>query len=208
MAERGIIFSGAMVRALLQGRKTQTRRLLKVPTIGGHRAPVFPPEKGIELEPGDFARGVWHYLATGGGGLSGPYRLPAAVGDRLWVRETYAKAPPYGLRYSATDAISDLRKKIPAIHMPRVASRVTLVVEAVRVEALHAISEDDARAEGTTEPSLRDQGGELAQAAWSERQVYQRLWNHIHGPGSWEVNPQVVALTFRVVPGNIDQVRA
>jgi hypothetical protein len=89
VGERPILFSAPMVRALLDGRKTQTRRIAKVPAImGGKVAITSPDESLIELDDGEFRRGVFHYASTGA--LSGPYSLPIAAGDRLWVRETWA----------------------------------------------------------------------------------------------------------------------
>lgn len=180
MTDRGIIFSAPMVCALIAGRKTQTRRLATSPLR--------------RCQPG----------------------------DRLWVRErcrTYESVDsrnPHEVRYHVDGDEMRLpagvghwnSKPRPSIHMPRWASRLTLIVDAVRVEPLQAITEADALAEGTQEPTLRDLCPDLAQAAWSERQVYSRLWNHLHGAESWNANPDVVALTFRVVRENIGRLAA
>lgn len=96
-------------------------------------------------------------------------------------------------------------KRLPRF-MFRRHSRMTLTVTAVRVQRLHDIDEADAAAEGMQEPTLRDLGGELAQAAWSDRQVFSRLWNHLHGPGAWDTNPWVSATTFTVTLANIDSI--
>ncbi|WP_422057368.1 hypothetical protein [Sphingomonas sp.] len=181
MTDRPIIFSAPMVRALLAGRKTQTRRLATSP------------------------------LAR------------CAVGDRLWVKETFAKAPPHGVRYAATDAISDLRRQHPSIHMPRWASRVTLIVEAVRTEPLQAISEDDAWAEGVCQ-AVEDAGrtafGEscsdemrrmiVTSIIGSGATAYRWLWESLHDKEGqrWEDNPEVLVLTFSVRHGNIDRIVA
>lgn len=163
MVDRPILFSGPMVRALLAGRKTQTRRLLKVPGIMGGRYSIRPPESAIELDDGEFARGVWHYASTGA--LSGPYRLPHAVGDRLYVREhwrTLQKVDGLKPSHLADDIskityLADPERANPlwafgkhrrAMHMPRWASRITLHVEGMRVEPVQDISERDALAEG------------------------------------------------------------
>jgi hypothetical protein len=160
------MFSAPMVRALLGGQKTQTRRLTSSP------------------------------LAR------------AMPGDRLWVREAFLwTIPGIGARYRADEDRPEWRGLWkPSIHMPRRISRITLTVSAVRLTHLQDITEEDAAAEGTREPSLRDLGGELRQAAWTERQVFARLWSHLHGADAWDSNPLVVALTFCVTEQNIDRV--
>lgn len=165
MTDRPILFSAPMVRALLDGRKTQTRRIAKITAVMGNKVAIeSPDEKLIELEDGEFRRGFFHYESTSA--LSGQYRLPCAVGDRLWVRETwcygpagqFADAPIY---YRATDndvegcagytKRGDRRSPWrPSIHMPRRLSRLTLAVTDVRVQRLQEISESDACAEGAT----------------------------------------------------------
>ncbi len=178
MTDRGIIFSAPMIRALFADTKTQTRRL-----------------------------------------ATSPLRR-ANPGDRLWVRECYARVgdneddihacPDLSVHayYRADNVVPRQLRWRPSIYMPRCASRLTLIVTEVRNELLHDISETDAAAEGMCEPSLRDLGGELRQAAWSERQVYSRLWQHLHGAASWEANPEVIAISFRVVKSNIDRLPA
>ena len=143
-------------------------------------------------------------------------------GDLLWVRENFAKVPASAYRmsdgvqqticpndpyYAAIYAAGWERSKpkwTPCVHMPLWASRLTLEVTAVKIERLQDISDADALAEGMQEPSLREIGGELSQAAWSERQVFSRLWKHLHGPDAWDANPEVVALSFTVHQQNID----
>lgn len=230
MADRGIIFSAPTVRALMDGRKTQTRRLLKVTGVMGGRYPIYPPEEAIELEPGEFARGVWHYSSTAA--LSGPYRLPAAVGDQLYVRET-CRAEELdegedGVRYPADDswrAIANTpeaavewvflnhygRKRgatVPAIHMPRWASRLILIVSAVKVEPLQSISEADAIAEGVEPAALNDHWRDYGPDPLplpSPVESYRSLWQSLHDPESWNANPLVVAITFSVAKANIDR---
>lgn len=178
MADRPIPFSAQMVRALLDGRKTQTRRIAKVSGIMGGLYPVFSPEELIELEDSEFRRGVMHYASTGA--LSGPYNVGFAVGDRLYVREEYYQFGHWEAVEGALtkggkqkwafvgaktmvqfDAPADLlvsrSKPFPGLprwykrlgrFMPRNLSRMTLTVTDVRVERLQDCSEADAIAEG------------------------------------------------------------
>ena len=200
MSERPIIFSAPMVRALLDGRKAQTRRILK-PQIVCHTGPVpaFTWGKFSGLYPDD-----WFGY---GNAIDGA--LPCAVGDRLWVREAHAFMPKtaYALPKAISPADPDMAAyyregfdrsgKIiwrPSIHMPRWASRITLEVTEVRVQRLQEISEEDARAEGVEAISVSDVP---RQAAWSCRQDFARLWGTIHGPGAWEANPWVAAISFK-----------
>ena len=184
--DRPILFSGAMVRALLSGTKTQTRRVIK-----------FKPWHQIEerddgtpwpwMQSDDNDAGVW---------LRCPYGAP---GDRLWVRETWAPTdgrfePLRSVAYRADGedvSLLDDRWR-PSIHMPRWASRITLEVTAVRVERLQDISEADAWAEGIAGDLLHRAQG------WAPR-AYHLLWEQINGPGSWDANPGVWVLTFRRV---------
>jgi hypothetical protein len=207
MADRPILFSAPMVRALLDGTKTQTRRVAKITAIMGNRVPVYPPEELIELEAGEFRQGVMHYLSTGA--LSGPYDIGFAVGDRLWVREAWRVGQCYDRRlsnthvpvaYEATPREHQPSGRLrPSIFMPRWASRLTLTVTDVRVERLQDISEEDALAEGID----RIRFPEVGEWGWPQRK-YAELWNSINGPGAWEANPWVVAISFTVGRHNID----
>ena len=210
MTDRPIIFSAPMVRALLAERKTQTRRIYKVPS-------------GSYVEQG----GVW---AMTDGCAYGDAALPYTPGDRLWVRENCATWGDHEAIYRADDAVeyglavSDGKfgakwKARPSIHMPRWASRLTLTVTDVRVQMLQDISEADAIAEGIVPvtrrfPPLQGCLNQLRErtmyewsGGWSVRaaDAYAVLWNSLHGPGAWDANPWVVALTFTVQRGNIDQ---
>lgn len=234
MTDRPIIFSGPMVRALLAGRKTQTRRIIRnMPEAPSHDSVVHPNPKHEQpyfdaycgkrrtlLNP----RGMSNYWCwwTRDDREGRGCKIRYVPGDRLYVREAWAPLSACTHNDPGTQAMVDrgfyradnatidgeVDRWRPSIHMPRSASRLTLIVEDVKVERLQAISEADAIAEGMSEPSLRDLGGDLAQAAWSERQVFGRLWSHLHGAGSWIDNPFVVALTFRVEHGNIDRISA
>lgn len=196
--ERPILFSAPMVRALLDGTKTQTRRLVKP-----------QPEAVHDGEPYWFVGGyrAWTYRRTsdvlrkGGKELPCPY---GQAGERLWVRETWARDDEDGALMYRADLGRDMNADAweqgrlegvpryrwkPSIHMPRAASRLTLEVTGVRVERLHQISRGDAMAEGCPFPNLQD--GE-SPVRW-----YEYLWRAINGPDSWDANPWVWVVEFR-----------
>lgn len=198
MSERGIIFSAPMVRALLAGAKTQTRRLATSPLcrcVAGAR--LWVRETFDEVHPAAVKDG--RFSLEGRAGIPGPppvkYRVVyRADGDdisRVWACDEY----PWRTTAGPRDAIDAKHPQIcsrgadwtPSIHMPRWASRITLEVTAVRTEALQEITVEDERAEG-----VNVDGGDC----------YDALWDSLHGigtPQSWAANPLVVVLTFRVV---------
>ncbi len=204
MADRPIIFSAPMVRALLDGRKTQTRRVLKKPTWAQDAG---WPERIMD-ECGLDGRLSWFDRNTG---CLAELPIPQP-GDRLYVREAWAPLSalthndpgPTALAangfYRADESTIDgeISRWRPSIHMPRWASRLTLHVTDVRVQRLQEISEDDAVAEGC--PAQTDD--ELA--GMEARGWFRDLWNSIHGPDAWDANPWVAAITFDVKRGNID----
>jgi hypothetical protein len=237
MADRPILFSAPMVRALLAGTKTQTRREIKPrgthPSIfngGWTDSYVLDPgnaswrQQDIRIAVGDrlYVRESWwiaemySYGTTPGGCEISPPPLAArrrdpvhyaADGDPKNVgNRSYG---PEGLRngsFAAPDPYAVWLKK-PSIHMPRWASRLTLTVTGVRVERLLDISETDAIAEGiersTTFPDrFMTPAGDYAVPVVA----YQRLWESINGPWSWQANPWIVAYSFTVQHGNIDQI--
>lgn len=181
MRERPILFSAPMVRAVLSGSKTQTRRSVRPQPVG------LPPD-GYRM--GDVLQ------APNGKPISCPYGL---ADGRLWVREAW-RADLYddSTQYRATHPSPDGVKWKPSIHMPRLRSRITLEVIGVRVERLQDISEDDAIAEGVRNLSLvvEEYGiGEMRAATPSS--AYMKLWESINGPGSWNANPWVWVIEFR-----------
>lgn len=214
MTERPILMSAPMVRALLSGAKTQTRRVVK-------GAPVEPEAEAVMVggalcfgirsgAPG--SQSERFHFTHGEEGARAPLFCPHGVpGDTLWVRETWSsdgccEGEAY---YRATairdgllaDEVADIRWR-PSIHMPRWASRITLKITDVRVERLQDISETDARAEGAA-PCANGWWFDRtpALAGSDARGAYYCLWEHIYGPGSWAANPWVWALTFeRVTP--------
>jgi hypothetical protein len=226
MTDRPIIFSGPMVRALLDGRKTQTRRILKPPA--GCRI-----ENLAETDPHMFSgrtddpKSWGDSFADDGGPLSliDFAELRYRPGDRLWVRENFKPVhggdPSRGARYR-TDASTDQTIWKPSIHMPRWASRLTLIVTGVKVERVQSISNKDAQAEGIveddgSEPDIwyvpgsggTDLGRKMNPLmADKPSKVFASLWCALHGDDAWKANPWVVALTFTVHKHNIDAMRA
>lgn len=192
MADRPILFSAPMVRAILAGTKTQTRRPLRDGTW-------FDPTHGvIKMAPVALA-------VTGFAPVACPYGQP---GDQLWVRETFAEgihqmADLNHWAYAADlfgeqQRLGDRWK--PSIHMPRAASRITLEVVGVRVERLQDISEADAVAEGierSGECNWRDYLDHPHNDFTSARRSYRSLWEQINGPGSWGANPWVWVVEFK-----------
>lgn len=190
--ERPILFSGPMVRAILEGQKTQTRRVVKPQPIKQHHIAHLN-------DPGWSS--IFHVLtnrAVTVETLSCPY---GQLGDRLWVREPWAEGRASGLIYYLADEGMKYKKGAcfdrwrPPIFMPKKHSRITLEVTGVRVERLHDISEEDARAEGVAAISVADVP---RQAAWSDRQDFSRLWDSINAKRGfgWEKNPWVWVVEF------------
>jgi hypothetical protein len=205
MSEKPILFSGPMVRAILDGRKTVTRR-------------VITPTRSLDLKPGDI-------IVRWGpqfGGTAARFRPSYAPGDRLWVREGWAHLPKsaYGLPKTADPNDVDMAAYYradfdrsgkpawrPSIHMPRWASRLTLKVTDVKVERLQDISEEEAKAEGVF---FYDDRSDYPWTAYDgcsvsyphARDAFGFLWTRINGkrPGcAWDDNPWVAAISFRKV---------
>ncbi len=195
MTERPIIFSAPMVRAILDGRKTQTRRAIKpVPTINGVGA-IF--DEGDRQE--DFVEPYWVFPETC------KYGKP---GDLLWVRETWAPLADcvvlncayYRLDHEearSSGSRVDVKWR-PSIYMPRWASRITLRITDIRVERLQDISEEDAKAEGV---KPLDYAAHHVAAGCGARIAFEQIWTTINGPAAWEANPWVWVISFeRVKP--------
>lgn len=255
MADRPILFSAPMVRALLEGRKTQTRRIINFPGVEKvlDFVKVGTDKEGRTVYEMKDARGQFVTRPAGKGFVDYHFSPRIGVGDRMWVRENVSayddvEADSLALIYEADErkvslgnrnSVSedvgekwwllhayrtdnpdiDGGKRVPAIHMPRWASRLTLIVTDVRVERLQAISERDAEAEGveweTADPpfcyvpgiwphDLTAVGVEQSSTPFSA--CYLKLWDYINGAGSAAANPWVAAYTFRVVKQNIDQI--
>lgn len=224
--DRPILFSGPMVRAIHEGRKTQTRRLVGLRQLQESGTPGYDwtfrgraPIRSIAQQQRRKG-GCWQDLTTAELLALCPYGEP---GDRLWVRETFCLRDPEhhperGYWYAATDDVDEPRWS-PSIHMPRAASRITILITDVRVQRLQEIDEDDARAEGlhwwSKDGELRKWGlaerhvsGELdhvepwAEMAHSHTEAFGLLWDSINGKrATWASNPWVWALSFEVTNG-------
>jgi len=199
MKERPILFSGPMVRALLAGTKTQTRRLCKPAEAADLSYVVEVPDPA---EHGQVYNGSTFGDEEGSVQFSCPY---GGRGDRLWVRETFAKIigqsggwieTDYAATYTQGDRLGDTlgvkKRWTPSIHMPRAASRIDLDITGVRVERLQDISEADAEAEGIDFLRHIPDVDETLTA----KQLYECLWEPINGPGSWGANPWVWVVGF------------
>lgn len=226
MTNRPIIFSAPMIQALLAGRKTQTRRMIKP-------QPVWMASCGDR-------DGFW----SGDAFIRVSRRF--AVGDRLWVREACwtewrGEKEGKGVQYKAggwlpiadtqqaeeawydldryahnrhPDNDTNTGQLVPSIHMPRWASRLTLTVTDVRVQRAQEITDGDAEAEGVEwesadppfyyVPNVWPHSITAVETRDGAAACYAKLWNHLHGPGAWDANPWIVALTFTVARGNID----
>lgn len=251
MKSTQIIFNGDMIRAVLDGRKTQTRRIMK----------IQPPDSDFQLattlcttgKKSDKGKHHWVKLTANGISIleSDDRHFPSPYGyegDRLWVRETiktllHCKGYDNGIdesgghdfaegvatiQYMADgeiktfddlDAVADeqaakgMGKCIPSILMPRWASRITLKITGVRVERLNDISEEDAEAEGiapncslNSHDNCNHEGewvhygrGADDFPAFSAKESFQSLWESMYGKGSWDANPWVWAIDFKVI---------
>ena len=191
MTERGMIFNGEMVRAILGGRKTQTRRPVKFP--------VIDKNMGCELAGNELAGEL-----AAGNYWNSPFGKP---GDRIWVRETFGDCG-VRLAYRAdTDdgAKCKVERWTPSIHMPRWASRILLEITDVRVERLKSISEEDACAEGVEFDCMHCDGpfgGCDCTQPDSAGEAFATIWKSIYGADSWQANPWVWAITFRRIEGD------
>lgn len=199
MTERPIIFNGDMVRAILSGQKTQTRRPVKP-------IPVYPDTfDGLRREIHDGQVLFWAYGAELPAHI---FRCPCGQpGDRLWVRETFREYYPKGgwpapkALYKA-DGIARLEdtetgKTIPwraSIHMPRSLSRITLEITDINVERVQDITEEEVIKEGVVDPIMGTYG-------LNPITIFSDLWETLYARrgSSWKENPWVWAITFRRV---------
>jgi len=200
--EHGMIFNGEMVRAILDGRKTQTRRPVKFP--------VIDKNMGCELAGNELAGEL-----AAGNYWNSPFGKP---GNRIWVRETWAEAgagaPDLQLyranypehvpsHYENVPPAEDIRWT-PSIHMPRWASRILLEITDVRVERLNSISEEDCWAEGIEAVDGLFENTEIIDMALKigccfedSKPMFALLWQSIYGDDSWQANPWVWVIEFK-----------
>jgi len=209
-----------MVKALIDGRKTQTRRIIKPqPMADGYYHGDLRMERVHHpdgADPDCYAR--FSADAVGGGAVvEKTIKMPYVIGDRLWVREAHrcngwaTDLATVFYRASEGDGYTAMCEQWPiadhkplpvsmqwrpSIHMPRWASRLTLIVTDVRVQRLQDINEDDARAEGAKP---------WTGAYQSYATDFAAIWRAINGPDAWSANPWVVAIIFDVHRGNIDE---
>lgn len=189
--ERPILFSGAMVRAILEGRKTQTRRIIKLPSWSTQSWEDFEVYENNSVE-----------AICASTGCSADILCPyGKKGDRLWVRETWNQCPDGSFGYKATDLADSESERCfqelglkwkPSIHMPRKASRINLIIKNIRVEKLQEISKEDAIAEGVP-PFNWDDGKSLRPIT-----AFRTLWDSINSDRgySWDSNPFVWVVEF------------
>lgn len=212
MKERPMMFNAEMVRAVLDGRKTQTRRIMKnqpCESVVGGAVSVRNVGGGYQWFADDGDSCVFHCPI-------------GAVGDRIWVRETFGDCGER-LVYRADTydgAHCKVKRWTPSIHMPRWASRITLEITGVRVERLNDISHEDAGREGI-HTEVWDQTVVARNYAaedeffqfWSEsmphyvemnelfRASFHSLWQSIYGEESWQANPWVWVIEFKRIEG-------
>lgn len=200
--ERPILFSGEMVKAILAGRKTQTRRVIKPQPDDGPW-----PNAASHIEWHDLLTDTDYYVACG----HCPY---GKIGDHLWVRESWLRiGASTEVWYKADGVFLEGRTTWrPSIHMPRWASRIKLEITGIRVERVQAISENDARAEGITShtdnlgskrsnptriyPAFPEKDGGFLTA----RAAFECLWDSINAKRGygWDRDPWVWVIEFRV----------
>ena len=210
-----ILMSGAMVRAIIEGYKTQTRRVVKGPALAWLSAEFTPayvadPDNGMAPHPvgsemwvreGYYQRGHWEEV-TGlkARSRTGRQRWKFVPADNIVIfdaPEAFRKG-----RHSKDPETVVWHKRLGRF-MPRAASRLTLTVTDVRVERLQDISEEDAKAEGASFHDGRPIGHhgwrhDLKDVFSDARSSYAHLWESINGPGSWDANPWVWAYSFSV----------
>lgn len=233
MSDKPILFSAPMVRAILEGRKSMTRRVLARNNVEvlGSRWGSKSPWDGLRFTEGEvrphsprdlylpFCHPDDEPLPSSECGI---YRLSPVIeiGDRLWVREAYSGPyyftdiaprhwkPTVPIWYWAdgNPDDGDWTKPKPGIHMPRWASRLTLTVTDVRVQRINDIKGRDIIAEGVRCDGCYDTGHSACRdgGCFAQRAAFENLWDGINGLGSMASNPWIVAYTFTVEHRNID----
>lgn len=223
--QRPILFKSEMVQAILAGRKTQTRRALKIqPSWVESNNPLVSSGWQYEGKKGLPKLSSWPTKEDFATALLECEKCPyGQVGDQLWVKETWKPRIAHSCAVDACDCgdveveyIADNKtifysdnidsewlmpkaaqngKNVSSLFMPRWASRILLEITDIRVERLQDISEADAKAEGC----CYGKGGGVPDLAVSPEDHFPTLWESINGVGSWEANPWVWRISFRVV---------
>jgi len=207
MTVKPILFSAPMVRAMLEGRKSMTRRVLK-------------PQPGDLDQVGFSGSGEWYVTASDGSHMT-ELHVPHAPGDLLYVRETWRTLNRFNswpipekawVAYEVDENKGDARplplgrmgRLRPSLHMPRWASRLTLEVTEVRVERVQDITLDDIYDEGIFTPI--DNTKDPAQRAYADRRAFIDLWNSLNAKRGfgWDANPWVSVTIFKVHKQNVD----
>lgn len=218
MKERPILFSAPMVRAILDGTKTQTRRIAPITDLT-----IVPHDHGMVAWTVRFSKPLRGIKASHSGGkftdenaqriIASQFNPYGEPGDRLWVRETWMDLRGTGVEHRPTPESAlqryayaadtppgsygdEARKQYglkwrPSIHMPRTVSRINLEIKGVRVERLHDISRGDAMSEGCPFPNMAN--------GVDPRRWYAELWEQINGPFSWDANPWVWVVEFKTM---------
>lgn len=208
--DKPILFSAPMVRAILDGRKTQTRRVIKPQPTKTGTADIGGST--VDLAEWEIRTRLWRSIKF-------------KEGQRLWVREAFALVgssdPGFPLYRASGYEAECLRhgfdkpyppeqevKWKPSIFMPRTLSRILLEIVEVRIERLNQISSEDAIAEGLMRMPFASALAQGTGCAWgfegdrrhgSAISAFAALWNHVNGEGAWSLNPWVAAYTFRRV---------
>lgn len=198
-----MIFNAEMVRAILNGRKTQTRRIMKPQPApddyvcpyegprGGHIWPSKNHQYGLHVEEMlQNGKGGWEGLASEACHFGN-------IGDRIWVRETFGDCGERLVFRADTDdgAKCKVKRWTPSIHMPRWASRILLEITDVQVERLQAITLGDICKEFGC--GLYD-----FRPATYGFQAWEELWKSIYGDDSWQANPWVWVIEFKRIEGS------
>lgn len=204
MKEKPILMTGEMVRAVLDGRKTMTRRIIDFRKIA--------KQTGCTKGKLAWSTTFNSWAVFGGNGVADLHLVdaPYQVGMKLWVRETWGKGTPCNcstcatvpIRYKADWNGEPVDKWKPSIHMPKRFSRLTLEITNVRVERLQDISEEDAKAEGVEllKPGFYRAYDCKEGFATTAKRSFETLWTSIYGPDSWSANPLIWVLEFRQFP--------
>lgn len=218
MKERPILYSAPMVVAILDGRKSQTRRVIKPEP---HCDLSIAGEYGLVMNGEVVSPETWRCWNKC------PYGI---VGDRLWVRESWRVTLKFddispnqlpegiGVEYPATSHINILEgRKRPSIHMPRSLSRILTEITDIRVQRLQDITPEEAKAEGLKGiskdgktvkfgipdldgyPGTDNHGWPWKEWEFDPVMAYKRLWEKIDGKGSWDKNPWLWVVEFKRV---------